>query len=72
MATALAEQRTDSPATTTSALADRLQDLSWPDLSLEAVTVAKQCLLDWVGVTLAAPPCWVAFCALQPAYPSRV
>jgi 2-methylcitrate dehydratase PrpD len=40
--------------TTTALLARRLRAITWADLPPEAVTVAKQCLLDWLGVTLAA------------------
>jgi 2-methylcitrate dehydratase PrpD len=40
--------------TATSALARRLQAMTWDSLPAEAVAVAKQCLLDWLGVALAA------------------
>ncbi|HEY3887232.1 MAG TPA: MmgE/PrpD family protein [Caulobacteraceae bacterium] len=39
---------------TTAALASRLTGLVWSDVTPEAVTVAKQCLLDWLGVSIAA------------------
>jgi 2-methylcitrate dehydratase PrpD len=39
---------------TTAALAGRLTGLAWSDLTPEAATVAKQCLLDWLGVSIAA------------------
>jgi 2-methylcitrate dehydratase PrpD len=41
------------PATLTGALADLVLRTTWADLTPQAVTVAKQCLLDWLGVTLA-------------------
>jgi 2-methylcitrate dehydratase PrpD len=40
--------------TTTAAVVRLLADLGGQPLPPEAVTVAKQCLLDWLGVTLAA------------------
>ncbi len=39
---------------TTAALAGRLTGLTWSDVTPEAATVAKQCLLDWLGVSIAA------------------
>jgi 2-methylcitrate dehydratase PrpD len=42
------------PASTTAALAARLTDQTWSDVTSEAATVAKQCLLDWLGVSIAA------------------
>jgi 2-methylcitrate dehydratase PrpD len=39
---------------TTAALAARLTALGWSDVTPEAATVAKQCLLDWLGVSIAA------------------
>ena len=41
-------------AGTTAALAGRLTRLAWGDITPEAATVAKQCLLDWLGVAIAA------------------
>jgi 2-methylcitrate dehydratase PrpD len=38
----------------TAALASRLTGLVWSDVTPEAATVAKQCLLDWLGVSIAA------------------
>ena len=38
----------------TAALASRLTALDWSDVTPEAATVAKQCLLDWLGVSIAA------------------
>ena len=38
----------------TAALASRLTGLVWSDVTPEAATVAKQCLLDWLGVAIAA------------------
>lgn len=38
----------------TAALASRLTALAWSDVTPEAATVAKQCLLDWLGVSIAA------------------
>ena len=40
-------------AGTTAALAARLTKLAWADITPEASTVAKQCLLDWLGVAIA-------------------
>lgn len=40
--------------TLTSALAQRAAELCFGDLSPAALTVAKQCLLDWLGVSIAA------------------
>ena len=37
----------------TAALADRLTQLAWSDVTPQAATVAKQCLLDWLGVAIA-------------------
>jgi 2-methylcitrate dehydratase PrpD len=42
------------PIGTTAALAARLTALAWSDVTVEAATVAKQCLLDWLGVSIAA------------------
>jgi 2-methylcitrate dehydratase PrpD len=42
------------PAGTTAALAGRLTGLTWTDVTPQAATVAKQCLLDWLGVSIAA------------------
>jgi len=42
------------PTGTTAALAGRLTALNWSDVTSEAATVAKQCLLDWLGVSIAA------------------
>jgi 2-methylcitrate dehydratase PrpD len=39
--------------TLTAALADRIAGMRLADLPAEALTVAKQCLLDWIGVALA-------------------
>lgn len=48
------EPETDaSPRTITQALTDRLTAMSLQAMSPEALTVAKQCLLDWLGVALA-------------------
>jgi 2-methylcitrate dehydratase PrpD len=38
----------------TAALASRLAQLTWEDITPDAARVAKQCLLDWLGVSLAA------------------
>src|SRR3546814_18092353 len=38
----------------TATLADKASKLDLSDVPREAVTVAKQCCLDWLGVTLAA------------------
>ena len=38
----------------TASLADVVLNTKWEDLSPEAITVGKQCLLDWIGVALAA------------------
>ncbi len=45
---------TDDRLGATAALSRRLTALAWSDLTPEAVTVAKQCLLDWLGVSIAA------------------
>ncbi len=46
--------RTDADALTlTAALADRVSAIRLSDLPPAALTVAKQCLLDWIGVALA-------------------
>ncbi|MCG8695205.1 MAG: MmgE/PrpD family protein, partial [Minwuiales bacterium] len=37
----------------TAALAADAANLKYEDLSADAVTVAKQCLMDWLGVTIA-------------------
>ena len=39
--------------TLTAALADRVSAMRLADLPPAALTVAKQCLLDWIGVALA-------------------
>src|SRR5580704_6521910 len=39
--------------TVTAALADRVSAMRLAELPPEALTVAKQCLLDWIGVALA-------------------
>lgn len=39
---------------TTATLARRLTGLAWSDVTPQAATVAKQCLLDWLGVSIAA------------------
>jgi 2-methylcitrate dehydratase PrpD len=39
---------------TTATLARRLTGLAWSDVTPLAATVAKQCLLDWLGVSIAA------------------
>ncbi|HVN01664.1 MAG TPA: MmgE/PrpD family protein [Caulobacteraceae bacterium] len=39
--------------TVTAQLADLVAGMSFADLSSEAIAVAKQCLLDWIGVGLA-------------------
>ena len=36
----------------TARLGARLADLQWNDVTFDAATVAKQCLLDWMGVAL--------------------
>ena len=38
----------------TAALAEKVAGMRPPDMPPEALTVAKQCLLDWIGVSLAA------------------
>jgi len=38
----------------TASLADIVLETRWEDLTHEAITVGKQCLLDWFGVSLAA------------------
>jgi 2-methylcitrate dehydratase PrpD len=38
----------------TASLADVVLNTKWEDLSPEAITVGKQCVLDWIGVALAA------------------
>ncbi|MBI2736675.1 MAG: MmgE/PrpD family protein [Rhodospirillales bacterium] len=43
-----------TPSAVTARLAERLHALQWDALSPQATTVAKQCLLDWIGVSLAA------------------
>ena len=40
--------------TATKYLADLILQTRFEDISPEAITVAKQCLLDWIGVSLAA------------------
>ncbi|MFI4934357.1 MAG: MmgE/PrpD family protein [Caulobacterales bacterium] len=47
------EQTTTSTQSITAALADRLSAMRLEDLPPAALTVAKQCLMDWIGVTLA-------------------
>jgi 2-methylcitrate dehydratase PrpD len=42
------------PGGTTAALASRSRAPRWDALTSDAATVAKQCLLDWLGVSLAA------------------
>lgn len=42
------------PQSLTASLADIVLETRWEDLTPEAITVGKQCLLDWLGVTLAA------------------
>lgn len=44
----------ETPPTVTAALARRLADVREAGLTPEAMTVAKQCLLDWLGVAIAA------------------
>jgi 2-methylcitrate dehydratase PrpD len=50
----LASKVEDDQVGTTAALASRLTGLVWSDVTPEAATVAKQCLLDWLGVSIAA------------------
>ena len=50
----LASKVEDDQLGTTAALASRLTGLVWSDVTPEAATVAKQCLLDWLGVSIAA------------------
>lgn len=50
----LASTVKDDQVGTTAALASRLTGLVWSDVTPEAATVAKQCLLDWLGVSIAA------------------
>ena len=38
----------------TAALAEKVAGMRLPEMPAEALTVAKQCLLDWIGVSLAA------------------
>jgi 2-methylcitrate dehydratase PrpD len=52
--TLVAERTSAATPTLTSALAERVSALRLADLPGAALTVAKQCLLDWLGVTLAA------------------
>lgn len=54
MATTVLDQPQVGAGTVTEALADLVLGASWSDVTPEAATVAKQCLLDWVGVSLAA------------------
>lgn len=51
--TSIADDPADQ-AGTTGALANRITSLAWDDVTPQAATVAKQCLLDWLGVTIAA------------------
>jgi 2-methylcitrate dehydratase PrpD len=56
MAEAFAVERSQTQAetrTVTSALAERVAAMRLVDLPPAALTVAKQCLLDWIGVALA-------------------
>src|SRR5580700_2466078 len=50
----LASKVEEDQTGSTAALASRLTDLTWSDVTSEAATVAKQCLLDWLGVSIAA------------------
>ena len=50
----LASKVEDDQVGTTAALASRLTGLVWSDVTPEAATVAKQCVLDWLGVSIAA------------------
>jgi 2-methylcitrate dehydratase PrpD len=50
----LASKVEDDQVGSTAALASRLTGLVWSDVTPEAATVAKQCLLDWLGVSIAA------------------
>jgi len=43
----------DETSTTTAALTERLSAMRFEGMPPEAITVAKQCLLDWLGVALA-------------------
>ena len=47
------ESLADEDLGATAGLAERLTALRWEDVTPEAATVAKQCLLDWIGVSLA-------------------
>jgi 2-methylcitrate dehydratase PrpD len=47
-------EASDRTATLTATLAQRIWAMDFADMPAGALTVAKQCLLDWIGVTLAA------------------
>jgi 2-methylcitrate dehydratase PrpD len=49
----LAPQTAAAATTVTAALADRISAMRLADMPPPALTVAKQCLLDWIGVALA-------------------
>lgn len=51
---AITRAKADPAENVTAALAMRLSGLSWSQVNPHALTVAKQCLLDWIGVCLAA------------------
>ena len=51
--TATLEQSTTGEPTVTAALAARVSAMRLADLPPAALTVARQCLLDWIGVALA-------------------
>ncbi|MGH2631782.1 MAG: MmgE/PrpD family protein, partial [Tepidiformaceae bacterium] len=44
---------TDGPPPVTRIVTDVCRAITFDDLPAEAVTVAKQCVLDWLGVTIA-------------------
>ena len=50
----LPHPQTTEPGAFTAALADQVSGMRLEALQSEALTVAKQCLLDWIGVSLAA------------------